>query len=184
MAAQYPTQKPVTFIGPDGREWGEEDHRLAHERAMIAQDICEDIAKKIIPRIATLLASVCEPVWSWGDGRGGWVWEQLAAAMEDRGFEVSRERAPVPTRVERLAKRDGWDCHYCTHPLGYGHPTAVRQPIVEHVLPRSRGGRNVNDNYVLSCERCNVQKSTMTPQEWMGEPCCDRHSNDALGVAS
>ena len=181
MTAQYPTRNPAVDTTEPTSAW-EADRR--HARMVADQIARENSAAALVAGLADELAQGVGPVWGWGDGKGGWVWRKMVERMEDHGFEVSTREPSVPDRVTRLARQDGWECHYCGHPLGYGHPTAVRQPIIEHVLPRSRGGRNVNDNYVLSCEWCNVQKSTMTPQEWMGEPCCDRHSNDALGVAS
>ncbi len=40
----------------------------------------------------------------------------------------------------------------------------------DHVIPRSRGGKNTRDNLVPTCAGCNAEKSTMTPFEWKGIP--------------
>lgn len=52
-----------------------------------------------------------------------------------------------PNRRGVLA-RDGYACQYC----GSGAET------VDHVVPRSRGGRHTWDNVVAACRRCNGGK--------------------------
>jgi 5-methylcytosine-specific restriction endonuclease McrA len=51
--------------------------------------------------------------------------------------------------------RDGWRCAYC-------HGSAE---TIDHVLPRSRGGRHAWDNVVAACARCNHTKGDKTPAE-------------------
>jgi 5-methylcytosine-specific restriction endonuclease McrA len=51
--------------------------------------------------------------------------------------------------------RDGRGCGYCG-----GHATTV-----DHVLPRSRGGRNTWTNTIAACEGCNQRKGDRTPAE-------------------
>jgi 5-methylcytosine-specific restriction endonuclease McrA len=52
--------------------------------------------------------------------------------------------------------RDGFSCQYC----GAGaHLT------VDHVLPRSRGGRSTWENVVTSCSPCNLRKGDRLPAE-------------------
>jgi len=59
---------------------------------------------------------------------------------------------------EILSKTDG-RCAYCGVDLqGKYHK--------EHVLPKSRGGVNSKRNLVASCERCNMRKHAMTPDEF------------------
>jgi 5-methylcytosine-specific restriction endonuclease McrA len=54
-----------------------------------------------------------------------------------------------------VLKRDGRVCGYCRR----GATT------VDHILPRSRGGRNSWKNTVASCNRCNQLKADRTPAE-------------------
>jgi 5-methylcytosine-specific restriction endonuclease McrA len=54
-----------------------------------------------------------------------------------------------------VLKRDGHRCAYCG-----AHATTV-----DHVLPRSRGGRNTWKNTVAACEGCNQRKADATPAE-------------------
>lgn len=51
--------------------------------------------------------------------------------------------------------RDNRCCGYCG-----GHATTV-----DHVLPRSRGGRNLWTNTIAACEGCNQRKGDRTPAE-------------------
>lgn len=51
--------------------------------------------------------------------------------------------------------RDGHRCAYCD----------ASAATVDHVLPRSRGGRNTWKNTVASCYGCNQRKGDRTPAE-------------------
>lgn len=37
---------------------------------------------------------------------------------------------------------------------------------LDHIIPRSRGGRALANNTVDCCFRCNAQKANRTPSEW------------------
>jgi 5-methylcytosine-specific restriction endonuclease McrA len=60
------------------------------------------------------------------------------------------------TRKAVLA-RDSWTCQYC----------GSRKPglTVDHVIPRSRGGKSVWENIVASCAACNRRKGNRLPRE-------------------
>ena len=60
------------------------------------------------------------------------------------------------TRKAVLA-RDSWTCQYC----------GTRKPglTVDHVIPRSRGGKSVWENIVASCATCNRRKGSHLPRE-------------------
>ena len=60
------------------------------------------------------------------------------------------------TRKAVLA-RDAWTCQYC----------GTRKPglTVDHVIPRSRGGKSVWENIVASCAACNRRKGNRLPRE-------------------
>lgn len=40
---------------------------------------------------------------------------------------------------------------------------------VEHLDPRSQGGKNNPDNLILVCHRCNFTRGSQTPWDWYGE---------------
>lgn len=58
-----------------------------------------------------------------------------------------------------LYRRDAFTCQYCTRRLGASDAT------IDHVMPRSRGGRTSWENCVVSCGPCNRRKGDLTPQE-------------------
>lgn len=65
-----------------------------------------------------------------------------------RYVHVPQRRAVPPTR-RTVLQRDNHRCAYC----GGGADT------VDHVLPRSRGGRHEWGNVVAACVRCNHRKA-------------------------
>ena len=62
---------------------------------------------------------------------------------------------------EYLLDRYGHECQYCHGESG----DAVLE--WEHILPKSRGGSDKVNNATLACRKCNTDKGSMTPQEWM-----------------
>ncbi|MCX0243869.1 HNH endonuclease [Streptomyces sp. NPDC016469] len=58
-------------------------------------------------------------------------------------------RGPVPLTRRALFARDGGRCMYC----------GAAATSVDHVIPRSRGGRHAWDNVVAACRRCNHVKA-------------------------
>ncbi len=70
----------------------------------------------------------------------------------------------TPDNVVRLTRRnlllrDDYECQYC------GARPGARGLNVDHVVPRSRGGRDTWDNLVISCHPCNLRKGRRTPDE-------------------
>jgi len=55
--------------------------------------------------------------------------------------------------------RDKNQCQYC------GVIQASRELTIDHVLPRSRGGKNTWTNLVACCKKCNQKKRDRTPIE-------------------
>lgn len=58
-----------------------------------------------------------------------------------------------------VLSRDGHTCVYC------GSKEFI---ACDHVLPRSRGGRDTMNNLVAACRSCNSSKRDKTPEEWRG----------------
>lgn len=58
-----------------------------------------------------------------------------------------------------IFERDKSTCQYC------GKKLAKSELTIDHVVPRSRGGRDTWDNLVLACVKCNVRKGDQTPAE-------------------
>lgn len=55
-----------------------------------------------------------------------------------------------------LFRRDGGECQYCG---------SRRHLTVDHVIPRSKGGKTSWTNLVTACNRCNVNKGDKTPEQ-------------------
>lgn len=75
-----------------------------------------------------------------------------------------REYKHVPIRMQTVSRknifmRDGYQCMYC------GKSSGGAELELEHVIPRSRGGRNTWDNLVAACRKCNSRKNDRTPEE-------------------
>lgn len=70
-------------------------------------------------------------------------------------------RSPPGVRFSRrnVLTRDRFTCQYC------GSTPLVRELTIDHVLPRSRGGRTVWENVVAACRGCNGRKGAYTPLE-------------------
>jgi 5-methylcytosine-specific restriction endonuclease McrA len=102
--------------------------------------------------------------------------DEKAEVVEADPLEVLRSESlivPVPTVVRlrymvnaprhRIANvsrravfaRDEYRCQYC----------GDRADSIDHVVPRSRGGRDVWDNLAAACRRCNTRKRDRTPDE-------------------
>jgi len=57
---------------------------------------------------------------------------------------------------KNIMKRDRHICQYC----------GVRSDLtLDHVMPKSRGGKDTWENLVTACNKCNVKKGNRTPDE-------------------
>ena len=63
-----------------------------------------------------------------------------------------------PDLVRQVAERAGYRCEYCHTPQAVTAQTFH----VDHVMPRSRGGKTLLDNLCFACPRCNLHKSDQT----------------------
>lgn len=68
-------------------------------------------------------------------------------------------RQAVKFNRRNIFARDGNRCQYC----GKRCPTSDLS--LDHVVPRSQGGKTTWENIVCSCLKCNVQKGGRTPEQ-------------------
>ncbi|MGB3695162.1 MAG: HNH endonuclease [Spirulinaceae cyanobacterium] len=64
--------------------------------------------------------------------------------------------ALLPTFNREVLRRDRHSCQYCD---------SKKKLTLDHVIPRSKGGKHTWDNVVTACERCNSKKGSRTPTE-------------------
>lgn len=98
---------------------------------------------------------------------------ELIADRADRCIRSARTRHPWPTvvRLKRyirmpyrrvlltrrnVLRRDDHTCQYCG---------SMDKLTLDHVMPRSRGGRDAWENLVAACTPCNNRKGNKTPEE-------------------
>ncbi len=101
-------------------------------------------------------------------------WRRLEVAGEAVGMVNGRIRVPrvivlpgfdrIPKRHVRYSRvnvfaRDKFTCQYC------GSSPPRSQLNLDHVIPRSLGGRTTWENVVCSCVDCNRRKGGRTPQQ-------------------
>lgn len=65
----------------------------------------------------------------------------------------------IPLENKYLFRRDNYRCMYCG---GRFHKELLTR---DHVIPQSRGGRNIWTNVVSACRSCNQRKAARTPEE-------------------
>jgi 5-methylcytosine-specific restriction endonuclease McrA len=63
----------------------------------------------------------------------------------------------VPYTKKNVLVRDRFRCSYCG--------VKSKNLTIDHVLPRSRGGKTDFDNCVACCKKCNDKKGAKTPRE-------------------
>jgi 5-methylcytosine-specific restriction endonuclease McrA len=97
----------------------------------------------------------------------------ICVADGDGILHSARRAMPVPSvvRLTRFVRvpyrpnvglsrrgifaRDGGRCAYCR----------ATAETIDHIMPRSRGGRHAWENVVAACARCNHRKGDRTPAE-------------------
>ena len=85
---------------------------------------------------------------------------ELHPIVATRGHAHARALDPTPALSNTaLFARDAHLCLYC------GQQFARPQLTRDHVLPLSRGGRDVWENVVSACFHCNSRKGSRTPQQ-------------------
>ncbi len=70
---------------------------------------------------------------------------------------VRRPRVhPVPFNRRNILRRDTFVCQYCG---------STEELTLDHVMPRSKGGKHNWENVVTACRNCNQHKGDKTPDE-------------------
>ena len=126
-----------------------------------------------------VLNATYEPIHVTGTRRALVLVLKGVAAMEEEGRKLVHSMyltLPVPSvirlteyrRIPRQTRaisrknillRDRNTCQFC------GNRLPPSELTLDHVVPRSRGGKSAWDNHVACCHRCNNRKGDRTPEE-------------------
>jgi 5-methylcytosine-specific restriction endonuclease McrA len=68
-------------------------------------------------------------------------------------------RISLPVTRRGVLSRDFYTCQYC------GATPPRKHLTVDHIVPRSRGGKTTWENVVTACAKCNGRKGNRTPIE-------------------
>ena len=67
----------------------------------------------------------------------------------------------------RLFERDGWLCHLCGHPINRTSLwPASDSGVLDHVIPKSKGGSKEDDNLRAAHALCNNLRSDLDLDVW------------------
>lgn len=80
----------------------------------------------------------------------------IAIKRTSRGRHIQRNVPPLNNH--ELFRRDGYMCMYC------GAEPLQHQLTRDHVVPISKGGRDIWSNVVTACRACNTRKGCRTPE--------------------
>lgn len=75
-------------------------------------------------------------------------------------YYQSLPKVDVVFSRQNLLLRDKYTCQYCGKYL-----KNPKERTIDHVIPKSRGGKTVWTNVVLCCKKCNLKKRDKTPEE-------------------
>ncbi len=85
---------------------------------------------------------------------------ELPPIIAARGHARAHALSPTPALTNAaLFARDQFLCLYCGQEIRRQHLTR------DHVVPLSRGGRDIWENVVAACFHCNSRKGGRTPQQ-------------------
>lgn len=139
---------------------GGELRRLARGRVLVLNATYEPLNVCSVRRALVLLLKEKAEMIEHGDGvlRS----ETMQIDQPEVIRLVSFVRVPRDIHRRRITRkavlaRDDWICQYC----GSEKPGLT----VDHVIPRSRGGRSVWENIVAACAACNRRKGSRMPHE-------------------
>ncbi len=103
-------------------------------------------------------------------------WIECGVTSDQRSLQTAAFNLPVPEVIVlsrynkvphrgvsfsrwNLFKRDGYTCQYC------GRQPKRELLTIDHVVPRSAGGKSRWTNCVVACQSCNSRKGSYTVKE-------------------
>lgn len=68
----------------------------------------------------------------------------------------------IPAQIKKVvAARAKAQCEYCLSPVEF----SIDPFVIEHIIPKSRGGKSTLDNLAFACQGCNGYKYNKTEAE-------------------
>ncbi|MFV8781345.1 HNH endonuclease [Microbulbifer sp. SA54] len=120
----------------------------------------EDAACLYVRELVTwTLGGVVQTVHGGINRRGERSRLELAAIIACGGERMARPRTRPPLTNRALFARDEHTCLYC------GQSFFVSELTRDHVHPVSRGGKDIWENVVTACRRCNQHKGNRLLQD-------------------
>ncbi len=98
---------------------------------------------------------------------------QMMSEVEDMFLRTVNNSFPLPAVIklnrfvnvpyksveltrQNVFKRDGFECKYCG---------TDNNLTLDHVVPRSKGGKSTWSNLITACKTCNAKKGDFTPHD-------------------
>ena len=153
---------------------------VLHERTLVLNKNWAAIATTTVRTALVLLCResarvICPDTYEVFDLEG---WIDRSMSLERRGAVIrtpryriekpevillreysGRVRREVTFSRKNLYRRDNYTCQYC------GERKPSEDLSIDHVVPKSRGGKTTWDNCVLACIRCNARKANRSLSE-------------------
>ena len=122
----------------------------------VHDEIIEDESVSILKSLVKLLARIARPLWRWGDGEGGYVYQELHNAFKEAGLEGNLQgySAASTGKAKQVFERDRYRCCQCG---------GWRDLEIDHIYPKGKGGSSELDNLQTLCGNCNRVKGARLP---------------------
>ena len=82
---------------------------------------------------------------------------KLPAVIRVLNMVKRSRRKGIAFSKKNILRRDNFTCQYCGN--------NDNSLTVDHILPKSRGGKSNWNNVVVACKPCNLKKGNQTPTE-------------------
>jgi len=116
------------------------------------------LAVQVKPRepIVKIACSVCSKKFKQDDLNA----DKMCSSCE-KSAKGETHHLPLSLSLKVL-ERDEWMCYYCGEDL---REVPAGKRHIDHFVPKSKDGQDIDENLVTSCARCNLSKNDRMPNE-------------------
>lgn len=114
---------------------------------------------QVLAGTAEILEDYGEIVWTGLYEAAGQIFKQLKRPSVIRLLNCFTRKRSIKFSRENILLRDKSKCQYC------GRKLTKKGLHLDHVIPKSRGGRTKWTNVVACCLKCNQRKADRTPEQ-------------------